>query len=157
MAGGDPDSISRVAKYGTGWMLTTADPRSILTMPSDYLPKFERLNNMAMSKYSRTVKDFAIDIFACVSSSDDSTASRIASKTIQARLNRQSSVADLKVPSKEQIEAVNLIGSFKKIARMTEEFERAKVTLLEMKMICWSLEQMKDMMKDFHQNVMSSF
>ena len=156
VAGGDPNSTSCVAKYGTGWMLTTADPRSILTKPSDYLSKFERLNKISMSKYSKNVKDFALDIFACISS-DDSAASQIASKTIQTRLNRQSTVAGLKVPSKEQIEAVNLIGSFKKITRMIEEFERAKVTLLEMKMICWSLEQMKDMMKDFHQNIMSSF
>ncbi|MCL5066986.1 MAG: LLM class flavin-dependent oxidoreductase, partial [Thaumarchaeota archaeon] len=155
VAGGDPKAITRAAKLGTGWMLTTADPRSIVESIEDYSPSFLKLQEKARS-FGRKLSDFALDIFACAAGTDEE-ASRISEKTIRARLDRQAQSAGLKVPSRDQIEKINLIGSMSTISKKVERYRQAGVTTLEMKMICWDLDQMKSMMRGISKEVMSSF
>lgn len=155
IAGGDPKAISRAARFGTGWMLTTADPRSIVEKIEDYALNYSKLQKKAHG-FGRRISDFAMDIFACAAGNDDE-ASKISEKTIRARLDRQAQSAGLKVPSQAQIEGINLIGSTSTISKKVERYQQAGVTTLEMKMICWDLDQMKSMMRGISKDVMSSF
>nr|MDG6922879.1 LLM class flavin-dependent oxidoreductase [Nitrososphaerota archaeon] len=155
IAGGDPRALSRAAKLGTGWMLTTADPRSVVQDIEEYSTSFSKLQEKA-NGFGRRISDFALDLFACAAGTDEE-ASRISEKTIRARLDRQAQSAGLKVPSREQIENINLIGSMRSISKKVEKFQQAGVTTLEMKMICWNLDQMKSMIRAISREVMPSF
>ena len=161
IAGGDPGAIGRAAKYGDGWMLTTADPRTVIGGMDEIAGSFQKLKRRAREEHGREVKDLAIDIYACVGrsggSADDREAFDISDGTIAARLKRQAQSANLRVPTQREVESMNLIGSPSTITKKVEAFEKMGVTLLELKMICWSLEQMKEMMGVFGRDIIPSF
>ena len=157
IAGGNPKSTARAARYGSGWMLSTIDPRGILSNISDYSESIKRCREQAetMGRRGEDITDYSLEIFASIASTDDE-AYKIASKTIDARRNLHAKHFT-KLPSTEQVQKINLIGSPGTIVKKAEEFELAGATTLELRFIARSFDEMKGMIESFSKNVMSSF
>ncbi len=157
IAGGNPKAVSRAARFGSGWMLSTIDPRGLLPEISDYSQSIDKCRRQA-AKFGRKpeeISEYALEIFGCVMPTDEE-AYNIASKTIDARRNLHANhFANL--PSVEQVLKINLVGSARTIVKKIEEFHQAGATTLEIRFIARSFDEMKGMIKEFSTGIMSSF
>ncbi len=158
IAGGNPMATARAAKYGSGWMLSTIDPRGMLQEIGNYSESISRCRQQAKRDFGRReedVSDYAIEIFACVAPTDEE-AFAISSNTIDARRNLHAKHFS-NLPTRERVQKINLVGSPKTIVRKTEEFAQAGATNLELRFISRSFEEMEKMIRSFSKDVMSSF
>ena len=159
IAGGNPTAVSRAARFGSGWMLSTIDPRGLLPEISDYSQSIETCRRQAADRFGRKpeeVGEYALEIFGCIMPTDEE-ARAIASKTIDARRNLHANHFGKNLPSVEQVLKINLVGSPGTIVQKVEEFRRAGATTLELRFIARTFEEMKTMMREFSAGVMSSF
>jgi alkanesulfonate monooxygenase SsuD/methylene tetrahydromethanopterin reductase-like flavin-dependent oxidoreductase (luciferase family) len=157
IAGGNPKSVSRAARYGSGWMLSTIDPRGLLPEICDYSDSINRCRKRAVEfgRNPEEINEYALEIFGCIARTDQE-AFTIASKTIDARRSLHAKhFANL--PSVEQVLRINLVGSPRTISKKIEEFRDAGATTLEIRFIARSFEEMKEMIKVFSTEVMRSF
>ncbi|MDG6999576.1 MAG: LLM class flavin-dependent oxidoreductase [Nitrososphaerota archaeon] len=147
IAGNTYRYVKRAAKYGSGLMLTSVDPRS--------LEEISQWSNYVRDLRGTNVKDFTMDMFACLASTDKE-ASDLAHTTLKQRVELQAKENALVPPSISRMERINLIGSPSTIIGKVKEYEKAGVNLLEMRFISTTHDKMVEMIKRFSTEVIPS-
>ena len=155
IAGNTYQYVKRAARLGDGIMLTSADPRVMENLPkwSDSIASLR--HETPSSERASDKFDFAMDIFACIAGTDEE-ASRISAATLDKRVRLQASENALETPSLESIKSFNLVGSANTLIEKVAEYERSGVSLLELRFISRSNEEMLSMIKSFAKDVMPS-
>lgn len=155
IAGNTYEYVKRAARFGDGIMLTSADPRVMKNLPK-WSSSISILRHESPTPERNGEKfDFALDIFACIAGTNEE-ASRISATTLGRRVRLQASENDLEIPSSETIKNFNLIGSASTLIEKVAEYERSGVSLLELRFISRSNDEMLSMIKSFAQDVMPS-